>query len=176
MGLTAEVVLFHQILTSHFDYRETRRGRRVKTSHFDCWHWGAIQARRTHGPTASGRPTRSASRSNVVKRPPWGEDDRHLGVAQGKAGKAPLPLHDVTKVLKDAAEALVEDAKLDRFAAVESNTLRIFRKRTRLNLKSASKRCRATFNGTNGRPILTVLSRRFRPSQAKLRSTIRVSL
>jgi len=50
----------------------------------------------------------------------------HLGVAQGKAGKAPLPLHDVTKVLKDAAEALVEDAKLDRFAAVESNTLRIF--------------------------------------------------
>jgi hypothetical protein len=32
----------------------------------------------------------------------------------------------VTKVLKDAAEALVEDAKLDRFAAVESNTLRIF--------------------------------------------------
>jgi hypothetical protein len=32
----------------------------------------------------------------------------------------------VAKVLKYAAEALVKDAKLDRFAAVESNTLRIF--------------------------------------------------
>ena len=49
-----------------------------------------------------------------------------LGVAQGKAGQEPLPLHDVAKVLKYAAEALVKDAKLDRFAAVESNTLRIF--------------------------------------------------
>jgi hypothetical protein len=38
----------------------------------------------------------------------------------------PLPLHDVAKILKYAAEALVEEAKLDRFAAVESNTLRIF--------------------------------------------------
>jgi hypothetical protein len=81
--------------------------------------------RRTRLPPASGRPTRFASRSNVAKRPP-GEDERRLSVAQGKAGKAPLPLHDVTKVLKDAAEALVEDAKLDRFAAVESNTLCIF--------------------------------------------------
>jgi len=32
----------------------------------------------------------------------------------------------LAKILKYAAEALVEDGKLDRFAAVESNALRIF--------------------------------------------------
>jgi hypothetical protein len=36
-----------------------------------------------------------------------------------------LALHDLPKVLEYAAEALVEDAELDRFAAVESNTFRI---------------------------------------------------
>jgi hypothetical protein len=61
----------------------------------------------------------------------------------------------VTKVLKYAVKALAEDAKLGWFAAVESNTLCMFAKRSKLNRKSASKRCRATFNGTNGRPILT---------------------
>ena len=40
--------------------------------------------------------------------------------------KAHLPPHDYPEVRKDVAESLLENAKLDRFAAVRSDTLGVF--------------------------------------------------
>jgi hypothetical protein len=55
----------------------------------------------------------------------YGENDRHLRVTKRKAAEAPLAFHYLPKILEYTPEALLEYTELDRFAAVQSNTLRV---------------------------------------------------